>query len=145
MKKVTVERLIDAPKEQVFDVVARIENFEKAVPHLTKVEMLTDTTRGVGTRFRETRVMKGREASTELEVTEYIANERIRLVSDTGGAIWDSVFTVSAANGDTRLKLEMDARPHSFVAKLVTPFLIGMITNAVAEDMDAVKAYCENS
>ena len=47
------------------------------------------------TRFRETRVMKGREASTVLEVTEYESPRRIRLVSDEGGTIWDTVFTVA--------------------------------------------------
>lgn len=42
------------------------------------VLFLTDSEKGVGTKFRETRMMGKREAGTELEVTEYVPNERVR-------------------------------------------------------------------
>ena len=42
------------------------------MPDVVKIEMLSDTTSGVGTRFLETRLMRGKEATTELEVTEYL-------------------------------------------------------------------------
>lgn len=85
MGSTTVTRTIAAPADKVFQTVAHIEEFSKALPHIVGVEFLTETHTGVGTRFRETRVMRGREGKTELEVTEYVANERIRLVSDVEG------------------------------------------------------------
>lgn len=136
-------RTINAPVDKVFNAVAHIENFSKAVPHIIKVEHLTEAKAGAGARFRETRLMNGREATTELEITEYRPNERVRLVSDAGGTIWDTVFEIRPGDGGTTLTMEMIARPHKFMAKLTTPLIMGLVGKAVEADMDAVKAYCE--
>lgn len=143
MSRTTVTRAIRAPIETVFETVAHIENYTKAVPAIVDVEFLTDARTGVGTRFRETRRMGKREATTELEVTEYVANERIRLVSDQGGTIWDTVFTTREVDGAVELQMTMDANAHRLLAKLVNPLIRGVIRRAIEGDMDAVRAYCE--
>lgn len=143
MSRTTVTRTIDAPVNVVFRTVADINHFSDAVPHIVNVEFLSDVTSGVGARFRETRLMKGKEQTTELEVTEYEENERIRLVSDAGGTIWDTVFTVTPQNGQTELTMTMDANAYKLMAKIVNPLIMGMVASAVGKDMDAVKAYCE--
>jgi len=143
MSTMTSVRHIAAPTERVFSTVADIANFSKAVPHIVRVDFLSEQRVGVGTRFRETRLMNGREASTELEVTEYIEGERIRLVSDSQGTVWDSVFTVVPRAEGCELTLVMDARPYKLLAKLTTPLLKGFIAKALEKDMDAVKAWCE--
>lgn len=145
MIRTAVSRTIDAAPEMVFSIVSDISNYSKAVPHLVRVEFLTDQRVGVGARFRETRVMRSREATTEIEVTEFVANERVRMVSDEGGTIWDTVFTVNPL-GDgrgTRLDMVMDARPYRILSRLMAPLIKGVVTKAIAADMDAVKAYCE--
>jgi carbon monoxide dehydrogenase subunit G len=143
MTQMSTSRKIAAPPERVFDTVAHIENFSKAIPGIINVEFLTDQRVGVGTRFRETRLMKGREASTELEVTEYEPHERIRLVADEGGTVWDTVFEVSAVGDGSTVSMVMDARPHTRFAKVTTPLMKRMIAKVVEGDMDAVKEYCE--
>jgi len=143
MSTTTVRRTINAPVARVFDCIAHIENFSQAVPHITKVEMLSDITRGVGTRFRETRLMGRREGKTELEVTEYVENEHVRLVSDQGGTIWDTCFTVADSDGATELVMVMEARAYKLLAKLMNPLISGMIRKFIEKDMDAVKAWCE--
>ena len=65
MAQYAATRTIDAPPDRVFRTVAHIDHFREAVPHITNVEYLSETQTGVGTRFRETRVMRGREASTK--------------------------------------------------------------------------------
>jgi len=146
MGRTTVSRTIQAPIETVFDAVAHIENFSKAVPHITKVEFLSDTRSGVGTRFRETRLMGSREASTELEVTEYVPNDHVRLVTDQAGTVWDTVFTVRPADaGAVELTMVMDANAHRLMAKIMNPLIKGMIRRHIEKDMDAVKAYCEQN
>jgi len=145
MSRITSIRQINAPIELVFETVADIRNFSKAIPHITNVEFLTEQQVGLGTRFRETRLMKGKEASTELEVTEYVENESIRLVADSHGCVWDTIFTVTPKDGGVELKMVMDARPHKLMARIITPLIKGMVAKAVGEDMDAVKSYCEQS
>ena len=145
MASVTVSRRIDAPVDAVFRTVAHVERFSQAVPHILRVEFLSDVRSGVGARFRETRTMMGREASTELEVTEYVDNERVRIVSEAGGALWDSVFTVARNGETTELKLVMDARPQSMSARMTLPLIMGTVRKAIEQDMDAVKAFCERA
>lgn len=143
MNRITSTRTINAPVDVVFKTVADIKNFSKAIPQIVNVEMLSDVTSGVGTRFRETRNMNGRKASTELEVTEYEENNRIRLVSDTHGTIWDSVFTVKEKDDQTELTLVMDAKAYKMMSKFMNPLMKRMIQKALEKDMDAVKIYCE--
>lgn len=143
MGRTVVSRTIDAPVTDVFRVVSEIENYSKAVPWITKVEILTDAKKGVGTKFRETRLMGSKEATTELEVTEFVENERIRLVSDSHGTVWDSVFVTKEVAGKTELTLTMEGKPHSTLAKMMVPMMKPMLEKALAKDMDAVKAFCE--
>lgn len=145
MKPIVVERHIEASVDRVFQTIADIRHFSQAVPHITNVEFLSESTSGLGTRFRETRLMQGKEASTELEVTEYVVNERIRLVADSHGTLWDTLFTVASQGTGTKLTMHMDGKAHQWIARLMNPLIRGMIAKAVAADMDAVKAYCENS
>ena len=143
--RTAVTRTIDAPVELVFRTVADIREFSKVQDAIVDVAFLTDARYGVGTRFRETRRMGGREVATELEVTELVENERIRLVSDAGGTVWDSQFTVAGGPGGTILSLVMDARPYGLLARLTTRLTRGMVRRALEKDMDAVKAYCERA
>ena len=143
MARVTVTRVVDAPAEVVFRTVADIGHFSQAVPHIVNVEFLSEVKSGVGTRFRETRRMDGREASTVLEVTEYVENDHVRIVSEAGGAVWDTVFTVAPSGAGAELTMVMDARPQRLSARLAVPLMLRMVKGAVARDMDAVKAFCE--
>ena len=145
MTRTAISRTIDAPIGVVFSTIADISSFSEAVPHIERVEFLSEVRTGVGARFRETRVMGGRKASTVLEVTEYVPDERVRFVSDQGGTIWDTIFTVQpGADGrGTRLDMVMEARPYKLVARLVTPLMKGVVAKAIATDLDAVKAYTE--
>jgi carbon monoxide dehydrogenase subunit G len=139
----TATRSINASSDLVFKTVSDINNFSKAIPDIINVEFLSDVKLGVGTRFRETRLMKGKEAMTELEVTEFVENDRVRMVTNSHGAVWNSVFTVKRVDGHTELTLAMDARPHKFMQKMMIPMIKGMISKALEKDMDAVKTYCE--
>ena len=140
-----VTRSIKAPLATVFETVADIHNFQRVIPNIVRVDMLSDVRSGVGTRFRETREMNGREVSTELEVTEYVPNDHVRIVSDTQGTIWDTTFRVRDEGGATELVMEMDARAHKILPRLINPLIRGVVQRAVEKDMDAVKAHCEGS
>ncbi len=145
MSTITVTKHINAPKELVFKTVSDIKNFSKAVPDITNVEFLTEQEYGVGTKFRETRDMNGREATTDLEVTELVENAHIRIVSDTMGTIWDSLFTVERKEDGTELTLIMDAKAYKLMSKIVNPLMKGIMKKALEKDMVAVKNYCESN
>ena len=146
MSRVTVIKTINAPLELVFQTVAEIQNFSKAIPHIVKVEFLSENKTGVGAKFRETRIMMGKQADTVLEVTEYLENERIRLVSDEGGTTWDSLFTVKmTVDGATELTLIMEARPYKTMARILNPITTFMVRKGVVSDIWGVRGDFEDS
>ncbi len=40
--------------------------------------------------------------------------------------------------------MTMDAKPYKLMAKVITPFITGIVNKAVQKDMDAITAYCED-
>ena len=66
-------------------------------------------------------------------------------MSDAGGTIWDTVFTVRSVDSDTHLEMVMDARPHRLMAHILTPLFSRVIKKAIEGDMDDLKAYCEQA
>ena len=143
MTQIVITRMIDAPVDKVFATVADIRNYANAVPAIVDADILTGQEVGVGTRFREARWMKNREVATELEVTEYVENERVRLIADSHGAVWDSVFTVRAKDGGTELVLTMEPRAAGFIPRVLNWLMSGMYRKALGSEMDAVKTFCE--
>lgn len=144
MTPIIVTRIINEAIEVVFATISDIRQLSKALPHVVKFEYLSVVNRGVGTQFRETRLMKGKEATTEVEITEYVENERVRMVADSRGTVWDTVFTVTSENGCTTLTARMAARSDKLFSRVMNPLIRGMIAKAVERDMDLVKSYCES-
>ena len=66
------------------------------------------------------------------------------MISDAGGTIWDTVFSVSQAGGDVELKMQMDVRPYKLLAKMTNALIRSMVMKGVESDMDAIKSFCES-
>lgn len=145
MSHICVIRTINAPVGRVFDAIADVRLFSDALPHATGLDFLTEIQKGLGTRFRQTRVVDGRESVTELEVTEYEENDHVRMVADDHGTVWDTLFEVAPDGDGTLLTTTMEARAYKILPKLIFPFIKGMVTRAIEKDMDLVKAYCERA
>ncbi len=145
MTRYASQRRIKAAPSFVFQTFAFPENFQKSIPHIVKMEFLSEQRSGVGTRFRETRLMGKREAMTELECTEFVENSHVRFVSDAGNTIWDTVMTVTPDGKDAKVQMVMDAKPYKFMARVVGPLIKGIVSKALEKDMDCLKTYCEEA
>ena len=143
MTRITVVRTIAAPVDEVFATVAHIDQYSRAVRDVVKFEFLSDARSGVGTRFRETRVMKGTEVTTELAVTEYVPNDRVRIVADSHGTVWDTLFALRVIDDRTLLTTTMDARSRNILPRIIISIMRTKLEKSIEMDMDAVKAYCE--
>lgn len=137
-------RAIAASPQTVFKTVATPEVFAQAIPHVLRVEFRSEITSGVGTRFWEVRSLNGRQISTALEVTDYQPDTSVRIVSDAGGTLWDSLFEVSPDQDGTILTLTMAAQPHNLIARMTLPLIMRMVNRNLATDMDHLKSYCES-
>ena len=136
--------LIESTEKTVFQRVAEPEGFVESTEHILEVEFLSETKSGVGTRFRETRMFQNRPTTTVLEITEYEPHSRVRFVSDQGGTIWDTVYEITPKGDQTKVSMEMEARPYQWTARLVTPWIMGMVGRAIESDLQGIKAFCES-
>lgn len=144
MTTITVRRAIDAPADQVFATASDIERFPDANPDVLAVEFVTEQRSGAGTRFRETRRHGNKQMVTELEVTEYDpAARRVRMVTDMGGTVWDTIFEVRETAAGSEVVATMDCRAHKLMAKLLNPLLQPLFRRGMERHFDAFQAYCE--
>lgn len=148
MNQVSVERTVAAPPQRVFAASIDIPRWPEVVPAIQEVELLTDGPVRVGTRFRETRVLFGREATETMEVLELEAPHRYLLGAESHGSRYRTEFRFEPAGDGTRIVFTFRAEPLTFAAKvmgfLMKPMMKKMVEMCAA-DLDALKAHVEGA
>lgn len=144
--QVKTEIYINAPIDKVFDVFADIKNAESRIEGISKIEILSEVKSGVGTRWRETRVIFGKEATEEMEISKLEKNKMYEVVAASNGAEYRTIFDFKEVNGGTKVEMIFEGKPVSLMAKLMTPlgFLFkGMTKKLLQKDMDDLKEFIE--
>lgn len=143
---ITAEKQINSPSERVFAMASSFATMHERNPTIKRVEMLTDGPVGVGTKFKETRVMFGKEATETMEVTAFDPPRSYSVRANSCGCIYDSRFEVKPSAGGTLATLSFNATPVSFFAKLMSPLaklMSGMMRKCFDGDLEAVKKAAE--
>ncbi len=146
MAQFSLSTQVNAPINKVFRKFSDFPNAADMIEGIVRVEMLTDEPIGKGTRFNETRVMFGKEATEEMEVTEFDPHKKYTLSAISCGAKFDSTFTFTEHDGGTRVDLDLQTKSLTLMAKLMSPLgalMMGSMKKCVQADMDQIKAACE--
>jgi hypothetical protein len=142
----SVDRHIAAPPAIVF---ARASDFRRApesISAIVKMDMLTDGPVGVGTRFRETRIVFGREATEEMTVTEFESPKRYTLGAESHGSRYHTELSFVPDGQGTRVTMTFAATPLTFMARVMSVLLRPMAKSMVkmcAKDLDDLKGAIE--
>jgi hypothetical protein len=137
--RVTVSKDVAAPPERTFALFTDIAGAPGRVTGILKVEMLTPGPTAVGTRWRETRKMFGKEATEEMWVTALEPARRIVVESDSCGARMVSTFTFERTPAGSRVTMDLASTPRTFGAKMFAwlGYLFqGMAKKMIAKDLD---------
>lgn len=148
MKPIVVEVLVEAPVERTFQVFTDLEHAAERVRGIRKVELLTPGPFGKGTRFRETRVMFGKEAKETMEVVEHERDRGYALHAESSGSRYRMAFAFEPERGGaaTRVRASFEATPVTLAAKLMAPLfglMAGTCAKALRADCADLKASCE--
>lgn len=138
--------LVDAPPERVFELATDFAGAPGRIRGISRVEMLTDGPVGVGTRFRETRTMFGREASETMDVAEFDPPRSYALVCESHGARYRSVFRFVPEGGGTRVEMAFQVKPMSLAARLMSlmaPMMVKMVRKEMERDLADLKRAAE--
>lgn len=143
------ELIIHAPPSKVMAAFTSLNQWHRWMPNLVHVEKLTDGPFDLGTRWRETRKMYGKEASEVFQVTESEPPGRLGLLVDgaqgsTGKGEYRFLYLMEpVGEGATRLSLRGDIVMPGIGARLLGFLFIGMMRRGVEKDHAALKAWVE--
>lgn len=147
MKPIEVSREVAASPEDVWAVITDLEGSANVVSAIDAVEVLTEGPFTVGTTWRETRTMFGRSATEEMTVSAIDAGRSYTVVADSNGMHYESSFRIDAVGDGSRITMTFGGEPTSTVSKvmgtLMTPFVKGSMTKALAQDLDDLAAAAE--
>lgn len=107
---IELERTVRAPVEQVWAVLTDVEHADQTLTGVTRVELITEGPYRVGTQWRETRRMFGKEATEQMQVT--VAEEPTRTVveADSSGVHYVTEFRLGPdTDNATRLAMTFTA------------------------------------
>ena len=146
MAQFTLKKHIEAPPERVFEVVTDLRGAPERIRGITKMEVLTEGPIGVGTRYRETRIMFKREASEVMEITTFDPPRSMATRAESCGCLYHTEFRCTPSGGGTDLELLFDGQPQSFFGKLMGFLFSFMMKSCIKEtekDLDDIKAAVE--
>ncbi|MGA5197581.1 SRPBCC family protein [Streptomyces exfoliatus] len=141
---VVVERRVAASPGRVWEAITDLPDMPRVLSGVEKVEVLTEGGFGVGTRWRETRRMLGKEATEEMTVTECEPPDRYVAVAESHGMHYVSELTLASDGaGGSTLRMTFSARPAhgrtpGFVTRLLARFGAKAVAKALAKDLSDI-------
>ncbi len=145
---VVTER-VNASPNTVFAIACDFPNAPGRISGIKKLEMLTQGPIGVGTKFRETRVMFGKEATETMEVVDFQPGRSYTLRANSCGCEYRTVVSVSPSSGGgtSEITFDFSGTPLSFGAKVMGALMGWMVKGAcvkmVRRDLADLKAAAE--
>ncbi len=135
MATINMERTVHAPIEKVFATFTDLRGAANHINGITKLEVLTDGPIGVGTKFRETRIMFKKEATEELEITSFEPNQSYSVGSHSCGAEFKTTFRFIPKGDSTEVLLNINCKPVTLFAKIVSPLTTLMMAPTMKKCM----------
>lgn len=139
------EVTIPQPKDEVFAFAVNMDNFTEVMPNVVKVEKVTEGPVGVGTQYKETREIRGREASSTIEVVDYVSNEKYSVESALEGLRTVYHYRFSESNGETKIRFECEIHAFTFKMKLVKPLFKRIMKKEDGDHLQNMKKAIEQS
>lgn len=142
MATVRITKHIAAPRERVFEVASDFAAAPRAIASIKAVELLTEGPVGLGTRFRQTRVVLDREATEEMEVTSFDRPRSFEIAAETHGCRIRTMMNFEHNGDGTDVEFRFDATPVSASARLMAAMLepmLNLLAEACGRDLDDLK------
>jgi hypothetical protein len=146
MTRFTTTRTVQASLERTFEAFTDLRHAAENIRGIKKLEVLGQGPVGVGTRFRETRVLFKREATEEMEITAFERPSHYTVSAETCGSLFTTTFRSTPENSGTRVDLELVVEPITTFAKLVSPLgklMLGSCMKQFEGDLDDMTAVAE--
>jgi uncharacterized protein YndB with AHSA1/START domain len=142
MATAKVSSEIAAPVDQVFHIFTDIEHGAAHVSSITRIERLTQGRFALGTRWRETRQLLGRDDDAEMEVTALELNRTYTITHHKAGVRIDAQFTFEPVAGGTKVSVEFGMGHGGLPPGLLTPLewaIASKVRGVLTDDLNDLK------
>lgn len=127
MKPITITQRFEVPASTVWSLMSDMENAPQRIEGIKKLEILTARPVGRGTRFRETRVVFGKEHSEEMEITEWSPPRSYTVECESCGCHYRSTISIRPDGNGSIAEMVFEAKGVSFLAKFFGAIMGGMM------------------
>ena len=136
---------IDADAEAVWSVVVGMDGWVEAIEAIEAVERLDDGDGfGIGTTWRETRTMFGKQATEVMEVIEFEDGVRYATAAESHGSKYFSEIHVDPTDIGCLLSMSFRAEPQTALTKIMSltvgRLFMGVTRKAFAKDLADIAA-----
>lgn len=146
MAAIKVATDVAAPVEQVFRAFTDIEQGQRHVSSIKKIEMLTTNGVRMGARWRETREVLGRLDSAEMEITAYERNRMYTITHHKAGVRIDTTFWFEPSDLGTKVSVEFELDAGGMPPGLLAPLgwvIEGKVERVLSHDLADLKRSVE--
>jgi hypothetical protein len=130
------------PPKVVFDFITASENAPKIVSSVKSMVKLTEGPVGVGTRYRETRLMHGKEQQAELEIVEFEPARKYAVQNVTEGIETVYRYNLQPERDGTRIDLVCEIKAKG-IKKLMLPLVAAILKKEDGDHLQRVKKVLE--
>lgn len=146
--QVQVEVAINAKPEAVWQVITNIENAPNTITGIEKVEILEHQEgKFVGLKWRETRIMFGKEATEVMWITDAQQNKSYSTRAESHGSIYKTHFELKESGNQTHLSMSFNGEAQTVGAKIMSAmmgaFLKGSMRKTLEKDLLDIKTAIE--
>ena len=137
---------VNAPPAVVFATAIDVARWPELIRGVKAVEILTPGPVGVGTRFRETRQLFGRDAVEEMTFAAFDPSRLFTLEAVSCGSRFTSEHRFTADIAGTLLELTLRTQPLTLAARLMAPLgrlMTPMMRRMIGADLDDLKRAAE--
>lgn len=117
------------------------------VSAITSIELLTPGDVGIGSKYKETRVMFGKESSETMEITQFLPSNSFREEAQSNGMHYVTEWKFIAEGDKTTVSIDFSGKPTTLTARLLDVFFSFMtngMKKAFLADMNDLKNILEN-
>lgn len=130
--------------QQLFELITDTKRAPELVPAVTQMEKVTEGPVGVGTRYRETRVINGRPQTSELEIVRYDPPNgyAMRNITSSIETVYD--YRLDPEEQGVRVTLKATVSGSGLKA-LMTPLVALILKREDGDHLERVKAVAESN
>lgn len=148
---ITVSINIEAPAEDVWQSIVDIDNCMEMISTIIAIEVLDRPKEGlVGLKWKETRLMFGKEADETMWVVDAVENEYYRTRAESHGSIYLTRLSLSEKQeSNCILTMCFEGLAQSYLMKMLSVIIIPLMKNSMKKmllnDLRDIKSFVEKN